>query len=45
MTATTLEEPNFTNIWYIYYDVHVYSSVVCQESLRNVVFSQMLFDL
>ena len=47
MMATTLEEPNFTNIWYIYYDVHVhvYSSVVCQESLSNVVFSHMLFDL
>ena len=47
MTATTLEEPNFTNIWYIYYDVHahVYSNVVCQESLGNVVFSHMLFDL
>ena len=47
MMATTLEEPNFTTIWYIYYDVHVhvYSTVVCQDSPSNVVFSHMLFDL
>ena len=53
MMVTSVKEPNFTNLWYIYYNVHVhdlcmYIQVLYAKSinsLSNVVFSHMLFDL